>query len=1359
MATDLAAAVRDSDRRMSLRQTGLLDSAPEAAFDRLSRFAAIILQAPIALIVLVDADRHFFKSAYGLPDAWAAQRGPPLSHSFWQHQVTSGKPLVVSDARTNPLGRENVTIREMGAIAYAGIPLITGEEHVLGSFCVMDTKPREWRQEEIELLQDLTASVMTEIELRRTIRERTPREQGQPEFVPRAQEAQHQVTHMVEQITDAFIALDQDWRFTYLNARAEHLLKHSRDELRGRNIWQAFPEAVGTTFYHRYQEAVATEEPIAFEEYFAPLTAWFAVKAYPSPDGLSILFTDISQRKRVEEAQHFLSEVTSVLASSLDYATTLRSVAQLAVPHLADWCTVHIVDEAGADHRVATAHRDPAKVALAREMWERYPWRPEAVHGIPQVLRSGQPELVPEIPDDLLAAVALDAEHLRILRTLGLRSYMIVPIIARQHVLGVITFATAESGRHFGPDNLALAEELAQRAAVAVDNARLYAAEQQARSAAEQTAHRMARLQAVTAALADALTADEVGRIVLDQGLAALSANAGAVALVTDDARELEVTSALGYPQALLEAWRRFPRDAPAPLADVVRTQRAIWLDSPAALAIHYPHLAVGATERERSAWAAIPLIVDGRAIGAMGFSFAEPRLFTRTDKEFVEALAHQCALALERARLFNVAKTELAERTRAEAALRASEEQFRSLSACSPVGIFVTDISGSCTYTNPRCQAICGFTFAESLREGWAGHVHPDDRGRVVEAWLACARRGGEFSDEVRFQGPDGSVCWTHVRSAPMFSDTGQLIGHVGTVEDITTRKQAEAELTARVRQQAAVADLGQRALAGLELGTLMDDIVTVVAQILDVEYCKVQELVAAGDALLLRAGVGWQAGLVGHATVGIGADSQAGYTLQSATPIIVEDLRTETRFSGPPLLHNHRVTSGMSVIIQGQNQPFGVLGAHTTRRRVFTDDDAHFLQAVANVLAQAIERKHAEDAIRQYADRLRILHELDQAILAPQDARAIGQAAVHHVRQLIPCRRASVTLFDFDTETISVLAADVNGAPAALPNARLPGATRDVPDVLRQGKLHCIEDLQAVVHPSPTLQSLQRDGVRGYLNVPLVTQGKVIGSLNLGIDRPGPFVPEHVEIARELADSLAVAIQHAQLFDAVRTGHERLQLLSRRLMEVQERERRSLARELHDEVGQQLTALKLLLAMIGRLSGDACRPRVDEAQVLVHELMRLVRALSLDLRPAMLDDLGLLPALLWQFERYTALAGVQVHFTHHRLNRRFRPEVETAAYRIVQEALTNVARYAGVQEVAVSVWLDDKVLGVQITDHGAGFDRHRIHGSNHSNGLSSMQERATLLGGRLTVISAPKQGTMVQAELPVNDGDTTHD
>ncbi len=194
--------------------------------------------------------------------------------------------------------------------------------------------------------------------------------------------------------------------------------------------------------------------------------------------------TDVDDQKRAAEAQRFLFQASSVLGSSLDYRSTLAQVAQLAVPDIADWCGVDILEENGTTRQLAVAHNDPQKVAFAHELSERYPPDPASPQGAAKVVATGESELVPLITDEMIEASARDELHLQLIRELGLRSYMCVPMVARGRTLGAVTFVAAESGRIYGEADLELAEELARRAATAVDNAELYRrAEERAQAA------------------------------------------------------------------------------------------------------------------------------------------------------------------------------------------------------------------------------------------------------------------------------------------------------------------------------------------------------------------------------------------------------------------------------------------------------------------------------------------------------------------------------------------------------------------------------------------------------------------------------------------------------------------------------------------------------------------------------------------------------------------------------------------------------------------------------------------------------------------------------------------------------------
>lgn len=249
----------------------------------------------------------------------------------------------------------------------------------------------------------------------------------------------------------------------------------------------------------------------------------------------------------------------------------------------------------------------------------------------------------------------------------------------------------------------------------------------------------------------------------------------------------------------------------------------------------------------------------------------------------------------------------------------------------------------------------------------------------------------------------------------------TMTTLGDLGSqIGQFMERTRAEEDLRERARQQAAVAELGQRALATPDLAALIDEVAALVARVLNVTYSGVLELQPDGT-LLLRAGVGWNADHLGRATIGV--DSQAGYTLARNAPVIVADVDTETRFRIAPLVRSYGVVSGMNVVIHGQDRPFGVLTAYSTTRRIFTTNDVHFLQAVANVLTTAIHRAAFEQQIareqalavqHQELDRLRdefiasVSHELRTPLTAARAGlgmlgTAIGSAVAPKERELL--------------------------------------------------------------------------------------------------------------------------------------------------------------------------------------------------------------------------------------------------------------------------------------------------------------------------------------------------------------------
>jgi len=280
----------------------------------------------------------------------------------------------------------------------------------------------------------------------------------------------------------------------------------------------------------------------------------------------------------------------------------------------------------------------------------------------------------------------------------------------------------------------------------------------------------------------------------------------------------------------------------------------------------------------------------------------------------------------------------------------------------------------------------------------------------QLEEALRKLAETGRRRTEDVWYR-KDGTPVWAEALTVALRGEQGEISGYLSIIRDISERKRAQEEIERRTHQQAVVADLGFRILAqNDDLQSLLDEAATLVARTLGVEYSKVVELLPGGEQLLLRAGVGWREGLVGEARESAGEGSEAGYTLRSDEPMIMEDSSVEERFATTPLLEEHGVVSGMSVVIHGKEGPFGALCAYSKSHRSFSEDDANFLQAVANVLAAAIEREGAEERVEESreAERSRmardlhddVLQELTDALVEAQQIHSLSANSQQSIR-----------------------------------------------------------------------------------------------------------------------------------------------------------------------------------------------------------------------------------------------------------------------------------------------------------------------------------------------------------------------
>jgi signal transduction histidine kinase/PAS domain-containing protein len=489
-------------------------------------------------------------------------------------------------------------------------------------------------------------------------------EESSEELVERtvaAETAEQFTKGILESISHPFVVHDADWRFLFVNKPAVEALRPSLREpnkpLVGQVLWDAYPDIVGTDFEREMRRAATERRPVTFEAFYPATGNWSQLTSFPLPNnGLATQWIDITDQRRAQEREQTLARASEILGSSLDYETTLEQLARVVVPQVADWCAVHVVEEDGETRQLAVAHVDPAKVAWAHELNERYPPREDAPTGVANVLRTGQAEIYPEVTDEMLVAAAVDAEHLRISRELGLKSAMIVPLsTGGGRILGALTLVSAESGRRYSELDLPLATEMARRAAIAVEHARLHRQAVTARAGAERAARVADRLYALTARLTGASTPKAMAEAVLGEVTIAFGAQRGTVSLIEEDGDTTRLLSSFGYDPEVLRAWRSYSlRTTVAATRDAVTTGRGVFIESLDDARARYPQAASALEAVGTETAAVLPVLNDGRVRALITMAWKSRRPLPNDDRDFMELFAAQCGQALARALAFD---------------------------------------------------------------------------------------------------------------------------------------------------------------------------------------------------------------------------------------------------------------------------------------------------------------------------------------------------------------------------------------------------------------------------------------------------------------------------------------------------------------------------------------------------------------------------------------------------------------------------------------------------------------------------------------------------------------------------------
>ncbi|QIO24277.1 PAS domain S-box protein [Haloarcula sp. JP-L23] len=467
--------------------------------------------------------------------------------------------------------------------------------------------------------------------------------------------------------------------------------------------------------------------------------------------------------------------------------------------------------------------------------------------------------------------------------------------------------------------------------------------------------------------------------------------------------------------------------------------------------------------------------------------------------------------------------------------------ELYESIVETVDDGIYAVDTDGEFVLVNEQFCELTGYEEAELLGAD-ATTVHDEVISATAESIADEVVSGGRgvAGLELDIQTSDGDTVPCEARFSPFPLDDG--FGRCGVVRDISDRLDREDELKRRVHQQEVVTDLGQRALADRDVDALMAEATELVAETLDNEYCKVLDLDPAADELLLREGVGWDDGLVGSATVSaVANDSQASYTLASSAPVVVEDLAVERRFSGPDLLTDHDVRSGISVIIGPQDDPWGILGTHDTAHREFTDHDVNFVQSVAAILASAIARHADEQELVRQRERLdalnnlnEVVREITEAVAAQSTRQEIEETVCHHLANSASYQFAWVG--EGDSGSQRVVPRAESGAGDYLDGLEISVDPDDergggpTGEAIRTGEIQTVGDVRTADHYECWRDQAEAYGVRASAAVPIVHEDTMYGVLNVYAGRENAFEGQERVVVEQLGEVVGHAIAATQ-------------------------------------------------------------------------------------------------------------------------------------------------------------------------------------------------------------------------------------
>lgn len=762
-------------------------------------------------------------------------------------------------------------------------------------------------------------------------------------------------------------------------------------------------------------------------------------------------------------------------------------------------------------------------------------------------------------------------------------------------------------------------------------------------------------------------------------------------------------------------------------VGQVFRERKAIWIDDLATDSQFLHKDTIG--EWGMKAGFAFPVMLKNEVVAILEF--------------FTVAAAAPSPELLDAMTYIGTQLGRVIERIRSEQTLKQNQALLASAEKLAQLGSWEWDITKDTVTWSDEMYRIYGLdpaTFGASYK-AFLILVHPEDRAQVDQTIQESFQKRRTFTFYHRIIRPDDEIRTILAQGQPILNEQGDLIKMVGTGQDVTEQKKVEARLEYQAQQLIALNQMGQTVTATLDLHRVFEHVLATLLPLLKADGIFI--LLRDGDDLVFVAtNEAWLPKVKGRrvsAQTGVASEVlRTGQTVcvhgPHATRPLYREIAESVAFE-PNVL--------MVAPLRFQGELIGVMEAIHHNGNRFDEMDLQLLEAAAAWTAIAIGNAGLFEAQQQARHTAESLRDANVKLTQTLDLPTIITTLMEHLEQLLGNDKSCVLFPEGDTLHIEAARGDWAARQGtSLDIHRIP----PLAEICEQKHSILVSDTANVENWPAPLSNVRQ--TRSWLGVPLLAGDYVLAIYIAGHSRPDQFNERHRLVAEALTGQAAIAVQNARLFEEVRVSRERLYRLNQQVVNAQEEERRRVSRELHDEAGQALTALKISLDLM-RFSTDnePMRQQLAEVADLTDKTMEHIRLLAHALRPPALDTFGLNTSLEGLCNDFAHRTQLKVRYTGAELPSLSDP-VTISFYRFLQEALTNIIKHAKAGQIIVS--LDYTRLTQQICltvkDDGQGINPYPAKKSTGL-GLAGMQERFELLGGEVTIASTPGQGTRVKA------------